>query len=145
MALPPGPAGLPIIGNVLDLPPKGEPEYKHWLPFKDKYGLISSVTVLGQTMIILHSRRAVIDILENTSLKTSGRPSFTFASMCDFERILSFKQYTPTWRKHRRMLHQEMGTKTIASQFQDIQDIESRRLLFKILKDPQALSPHIKT
>ena len=36
--LPPGPKPLPTVGNVLDLPPKGVPEYQHWLTFKDKYG-----------------------------------------------------------------------------------------------------------
>jgi len=37
--LPPGPKGLPLLGNLNDLPKPGELEYKHWLKFKDEYGM----------------------------------------------------------------------------------------------------------
>jgi fumagillin biosynthesis cytochrome P450 monooxygenase len=72
--LPPGPKPLPIIGNVLDLPPKGVPEYQHWLTFKDKYGPLSSITILGQTLIIIQDSKIAHDLLEKNSQKASGRP-----------------------------------------------------------------------
>jgi hypothetical protein len=37
--LPPGPKGLPFVGNVTDLPLSGVREYEHWLKHKDFYGL----------------------------------------------------------------------------------------------------------
>ena len=36
--LPPGPKGLPILGNVNDMPKPGVLEAHHWLEHKDKYG-----------------------------------------------------------------------------------------------------------
>lgn len=36
--LPPGPKGKFIIGNLLDLPPKGAEEWQHWLKHKELYG-----------------------------------------------------------------------------------------------------------
>ncbi|GKT74214.1 cytochrome P450 oxidoreductase [Colletotrichum tofieldiae] len=36
--LPPGPKGLPIVGNVNDLPKPGELEAHHWLKHKELYG-----------------------------------------------------------------------------------------------------------
>ena len=37
--LPPGPKGLPILGNINDMPKAGELEATHWLKHKDLYGM----------------------------------------------------------------------------------------------------------
>src|SRR5690348_15243261 len=66
--LPPGPWPFPLVGNIGDLPPPGEAEYLHWLKHKDMYGPLSSVTVLGQPLVILHDRKAAEVLLEKTSL-----------------------------------------------------------------------------
>lgn len=76
--LPPGPKGLPLVGNVNDLPPPGVPEYQHWLEHKDRYGPLSSVTVLGQTMIIIHDKDVAFELLEKRANRTSGRPHMKF-------------------------------------------------------------------
>ncbi|UKZ78143.1 hypothetical protein TrVFT333_005877 [Trichoderma virens FT-333] len=146
LPLPPGPKPLPIVGNINDLPPPGVPEYEHWLPFKDKYGPVSSVTVLGQTMVILHDRAAVSELLEKSSLKTSGRPVFFFGSeMCGYDGFMPPMQYTDQYRQHRKFIHQQLGTKILASRFNTVQDIESRRFLLRIMNDPQNFFEHIKT
>lgn len=36
--LPPGPKGLPLVGNLNDLPAPGVFEAKHWLQHKELYG-----------------------------------------------------------------------------------------------------------
>ncbi|KAL7940940.1 cytochrome P450 [Trichoderma barbatum] len=146
LPLPPGPKPLPIVGNINDLPPPGVPEFEHWLPFKDKYGPVSSITVLGQTMVLLHDRTAVSELLEKTSLKTSGRPIFFFGSeMCGYDGFMPPMQYTDQYRQHRKFIHQQLGTKTLASRFNEVQDIESKRFLLRIMNDPQNLFEHIKT
>lgn len=38
LPLPPGPKGLPLVGNIRDLPPHGSREWEHWLKHKDIYG-----------------------------------------------------------------------------------------------------------
>lgn len=78
MPLPPGPKGLPFIGNVMDLPPPGVPEYQHWLKHKEQYGPLSSVTVLGQTMLIIHDKRVAFELMEKRASKYSGRPNLKF-------------------------------------------------------------------
>ena len=37
-SLPPGPKGLPFLGNINDLPGPGVLEYHHWAKHKDLYG-----------------------------------------------------------------------------------------------------------
>ncbi|KAF7558022.1 hypothetical protein G7046_g5928 [Stylonectria norvegica] len=144
--LPPGPKGLPLLGNIMDLPPPGTPEYKHWITLKDIYGAICSVTVLGTTMVILHCNRAVQDILVKRSTKTSGRPSFYFANeMCGFGGLTSNLTHGSMHRLHRKLMHQQMGTKSLVEKFYDVQDVESRRLLLRVLNNPADLIAHIKT
>ncbi|KAI6963183.1 hypothetical protein KC321_g11358, partial [Hortaea werneckii] len=79
--LPPGPAGLPLLGNLFDLPPTtgSQPEYLHWLAHKDRYGPISSITVLGQTMVIIHDRGIAGEVLEKKAGTSAGRPGLKFA------------------------------------------------------------------
>jgi hypothetical protein len=36
--LPPGPRGLPVLGNLKDLPPPGMLEATHWLKHKELFG-----------------------------------------------------------------------------------------------------------
>ena len=36
--LPPGPKPLPVLGNLLDLPPPNAEEWQHWATYKEKYG-----------------------------------------------------------------------------------------------------------
>jgi hypothetical protein len=79
LPLPPGPEGLLFIGNINDLPPQGSQEYLHWLQFKDRYGPLSSITILGQTMIIIHDRDIALELMEKRASKHSGRPNMKFA------------------------------------------------------------------
>jgi hypothetical protein len=77
-ALPPGPKGLPFVGNINDLPTEGVPEYQHWLRHKERYGPLSSVTVLGQTIIIVHDKQIAFELMEKRASRYSGRPTMKF-------------------------------------------------------------------
>lgn len=78
--LPPGPKGLPLLGNVNDLPkPGGGLEAHHWLKHKDAYGPISSVTVLGQTIVIVNDAQIALELLRDRA-QHQARPHMIFAS-----------------------------------------------------------------
>lgn len=77
--LPPGPKGLPLLGNILDLPPSETLEWVHWQKHKEQYGPITSVSVLGQLFVVLHDKQAVLDMLETRALKSASRPKLIFA------------------------------------------------------------------
>ncbi|KAH7142063.1 cytochrome P450 [Dactylonectria macrodidyma] len=144
--LPPGPRPLPIVGNIKDLPPQGVPEFEHWLKFKDAYGPLISMTVLGTTLVVIHSHEAAQELLVKKSTKTARRPDLYFADkMCGFGGLTPNLSYGITHRLHRKFMHQEMGSKTIVQKFYGIQDEESRRFLLRVLNDPDNTIEHIKT
>ncbi|QPG99207.1 hypothetical protein C2857_001197 [Epichloe festucae Fl1] len=145
LPLPPGPKPLPVVGNIRDLPPSGKPEFQHWSKFKDLYGPVSSVSVLGATIILLQDRQSSQEILEKNSMKTYGRPSLLFANeFCGFDKFLATRPYDAKYRRQRKLIHQQLGTKAVASKFHNVQDVESRRFLMHILEDPDRLVEHIK-
>ncbi|PKS05414.1 hypothetical protein jhhlp_008790 [Lomentospora prolificans] len=143
---PPAPKPLPIVGNVRDLPPPGVPEFRHWLKHKDLYGPISSVTVMDMTLVIVHDKATARHLLEQVASKTSGRPTMVFANqLCGYESIILCQGYTSTFRRYRKLLHQELGTKASAARFQDAQEIEVNRQLVRALHEPEKWLQHYKT
>lgn len=78
--LPPGPKGIPILGNISDLPKPGMLECHHWLKHKDLYGPISSITVLGQTFVIINDAQIALELLRDRSALHSARPHMVFSS-----------------------------------------------------------------
>lgn len=144
--LPPGPRPLPIVGNIQDLPPNEMPEYKHWLKHKDLYGGISSVKVMGMTLIIIHDKNAAQNLLVQQASKTSGRPRMVMANeMCGYGSIVLCQGYTANFRRCRKLLHQELGTMASAAQFQEAQEVEVRRQLVRTFREPREWLNHFKT
>ena len=101
---------------------------------------------MGMTLIPIHDKDMAHDLLEQTSSKTSGRPTMVMASkLCGYESIVICQGYNPTFRRCRKYLHQTLGTKVSAAQFRDIQEIEVNRQLMRGLKEPEKWIDHFKT
>lgn len=81
LPLPPGPKGLFLVGNINDLPPPGIPEFQHWFKHKDCHGPLSSVTILGETIVIIHDINVASELMEKRANIHSGRPRMRFVDM----------------------------------------------------------------
>ncbi|KAL3462390.1 cytochrome P450 [Aspergillus heterothallicus] len=144
--LPPGPDGIPLLGNLGDFPPAGALEYKHWLLHKKLFGGISSVSVLGMTLVIIHDKQAARDLLEQNSAKTSGRPIMVMANkLCGYENIILCKDYTPSFVRARKLLQRVLGSSASAAEFRGMQEGEVNKLLVRALNEPEKLLEHFKT
>ncbi|KAF2119330.1 cytochrome P450 monooxygenase [Lophiotrema nucula] len=143
--LPPGPRGLPLVGNLTDLPPPGTPEYFHWLKHKDIYGPISSVTVLGQTLIILNDKDVAFELMDKQAGTYSGRPKMKFAEMCGWGHITAMTPYGKQNRLHRKYIHQQLGTANLVSSFYPLIEGETGRFLWRVSRDSDNLVRHLKT
>ncbi|WYZ44616.1 hypothetical protein EsH8_VII_001052 [Colletotrichum jinshuiense] len=143
--LPPGPKGLPFVGNINDLPKSGELEAHHWLKHKDLYGPISSITVMGQTIVIINDAQLAFELLDKRSVKHSSRPKQLFAGeMVGWEQVTGMVPYGERFRIHRKNMSRIIGSKQVAAQYNKLQEAEVGHFLLHLLDDPKNLVDHIK-
>ncbi|PHH63656.1 hypothetical protein CDD81_5637 [Ophiocordyceps australis] len=140
--LPPGPAPLPILGNMYDMPPPGTAEYKHWFKHKDKYGPISSVRLFNKVIVLIHDKQAAHDLCG----RHSGRSLSKFAlDICGVGEWTIGKQPDDAFRRHRKMISAQLGSKKAVSRFNNLQDVETKRFLVWMLNKPDKLVENLYT
>lgn len=146
LPLPPGPKGLPLVGNIKDLPPPGSTECLHWLQYKDVYGPINSFTVLGQTIITIHDRDVASELMDKRSTVHSGRHDMKFVNMCGWGDLMGAQSLNDSFKAQRKHISQQIGSKASVSRFWPLQEIIVGRFLWRANKDHgQDLEQHIKT
>ncbi|KIJ51013.1 hypothetical protein M422DRAFT_244990 [Sphaerobolus stellatus SS14] len=141
LPLPPGPKGLPIVGNWFQLPINLPWEtYTKW---SKKYGEIVHVKDFARNVIILNSWKSAYTLLEKRSSIYSGRPQYVmFHELLGFGRTTPSLPYGDTWRKHRKLYNQQMHKGAI-SQFGSLQYEAIHELLRNLLDSPLDLAQHV--
>ncbi|EGO01020.1 hypothetical protein SERLA73DRAFT_71993 [Serpula lacrymans var. lacrymans S7.3] len=140
--MPPGPPGLPWIGNKHQMP-----AVKPWRKFAEwntQYGSIVSL-FLGRTpVIVLGTAQAAWDLLEKRSDIYSSRPRFVVAGeiLSDNQRGLMLP-YGEPWRKWRKVLHSGFHARR-SDTYKDIQSLESKLSMYQILNDPKHWEQHLQ-
>lgn len=162
LPLPPGPKGLPLIGNVRDMPSTHE-----WITFaqwRDQYGKYNSVlvavsivndiwragdivslTLFGQSMIILNSPKLAIELLDKKSPTYSDRPQINFGGeMVGWKNSLALLPYGERFREYRRFFHRLIGSKTQVQKFHSLIELETRKFLRNVLQSSDSVEDHIR-
>ncbi|KAJ7747825.1 cytochrome P450 [Mycena metata] len=142
--LPPGPSGLPFMGNVLDMPSVTE-----WLTFAEwgaKWGGICSVTLLGQPIVILNSVSAMEE-MDTKGAAFSTRPRLPMAGeLVGYDQTLVLLPYGPKFRIFRRSFAKLIGTPAVLGQFIPAVENETHLFLKRLLLNPnaEAISAHLR-
>ncbi|KIK64105.1 hypothetical protein GYMLUDRAFT_40354 [Collybiopsis luxurians FD-317 M1] len=141
--LPPGPPKLPIIGNLTQMP-----QEKEWLTFAkwgEQYGKLSSVTVLGQNLIIVNSASIAREMLDKNSAIYSDRPVIPMGGeLCGWKNTLVLTPYGERFRNYRRLAHQLFGNAATMKSFHPVEELETHRFLKRLLSRPAEFSDHIR-
>ncbi|KAF1952599.1 cytochrome P450 oxidoreductase OrdA-like protein [Byssothecium circinans] len=146
LPLPPGPRGIPIFGNIADLPPKGTLEWKHWLKFKDVYGGMCTIQVMGQTIILMHDLEATLELLDKRGAKYSSRGRQVFAGeMCGYNERMPFRSNNHIFRRQRKLAGGQLGTRSAITRYHSAMDLEVRRFLLRTLNKPEGVIGHLET
>ncbi|KAF5325314.1 hypothetical protein D9619_009793 [Psilocybe cf. subviscida] len=140
--MPPGPLGLPWLGNRHELP-----AIKPWKKFAEWNALYGSVTsiFLGTTpVIILGTAQPAWDLLEKRSDIYSSRPRFVVAGeiLSNNMRGLMLPN-NDVWRRWRKVLHLGFHSRQAAS-YNEIQSMESKVVLKQLLDDPSDFEKHFQ-
>ncbi|EEB90484.1 hypothetical protein MPER_11305, partial [Moniliophthora perniciosa FA553] len=114
-SLPPGPKGLPIVGNLFQLSQEAWHTFTEW---KKQYGDLVYINVAGQDIVIMNSHKVAADLLDRRGPIYSNRPRWIVASeILTGGLLVVFTQYNDVWRRMRRAGHEGLN-KTVAASFQ---------------------------
>ncbi|TCD66583.1 hypothetical protein EIP91_001140 [Steccherinum ochraceum] len=140
--LPPGPKGLPLIGN-LDLP-----QTYFWTKYAEigqTYGDIWSTSALGRRFVILNSRRHLIDMLEKRHAIYDDRHDVhMITEIAGWNQATVFMPPNAEWKDQRKHFSRMFGTRTLMAKWQDTQMWETRRFVRNVMRKPEALEDHIR-
>ena len=96
----PGPEGVPILGNVLQMDPKrADLTMVDWAK---QYGEVFKISIFGQNCVVANSMEAIREVLVKNGPAFAGRPRFYRAKIfSDNFHSLGFGNPGPTWKKLR--------------------------------------------
>ncbi|KAL0578893.1 hypothetical protein V5O48_003126 [Marasmius crinis-equi] len=142
--LPPGPPGLPLVGNVIDVRPRDkEPRCITYYNWALQYGELVYLEVFGSPMVILNSRKSVMELLDRRSGNYSDRPTMHMADdLMGWSWDLAHMPYSDTWRLHRKTLHQYFTPRAVA-EYQPIQADMATSLIKNLTSSPENFFSHV--
>ncbi|KAF8960416.1 cytochrome P450 [Flammula alnicola] len=105
LPLPPGPKGLPLIGNLKDIPTSFEWQtYHKWS--KELGTDIMHLNIAGTRLIVLDTSEVATDLLEKRSSIYSGRARMPMINeLMGWSFNFGFMEYGERWRRNRRLMH----------------------------------------
>ncbi|KAJ3558859.1 hypothetical protein NM688_g676 [Phlebia brevispora] len=139
--MPPGPPGLPLLGNYLDMKSFLWLQLTKW---KEQYGPIFSLNLAGQPVVVVNDFTTAADLLDRRSNIYSSRPRFIMANEVLAGGLsIGLQPYNDMWRRMRRASHEGFAGRSTAL-YQPLQEKESALLALRILDDPEEWSHHFK-
>ncbi|RXW21706.1 hypothetical protein EST38_g4157 [Candolleomyces aberdarensis] len=135
--LPPGPKGLPIIGNLLDVPLDKD----FWMTFREwghRWGDVLHMNIFGQHFIILNSMEATRDLLEKRGKIYSTRHSLPMFEIAEYDKLVAFEQNTKRWADGRKLLMQFLTGRELPKLFPVVED-ECSKLPARLHANPGKL------
>lgn len=139
--LPPGPRGLPLIGNVADMPSS-----KEWVTFAEwgrKWGGICAVTIMGRSMIIVNSVAVMVE-LDKQGAIFSDRPVMEMVGeLVGYAETLVLLRYSSRFRTYRKHLSKIIGPVPLEDRKHAVAH-ETHRFLKRVVGSPHDLMADLR-
>ncbi|KAF8147599.1 cytochrome P450 [Mycena galopus ATCC 62051] len=119
---PPGPKGLPLVGNLLHVP------LKHpWIEFLrigETYGDMTYFHGLGNSILVLNNHGTMLDLLVKKGNLYCSRPYFTVA--CELMDLsTAFAPFGKRWRLHRKLARVALSPEALGEYDSTLMDISA--------------------
>ncbi|XVF82315.1 hypothetical protein PTKIN_Ptkin16aG0036600 [Pterospermum kingtungense] len=140
-AYPPGPSGLPFIGNLFQLTSSAEPHLYLW-KLSQKYGPLLFLKLGLKPTLIVSSAKMAREIMKTHDLSFCSRPSLRGQQKLSYNGLdLVFSPYDAYWREIRRIciIHLFNSNRTLLQR--PIREDEVARMIEKISKSPIGSRP----
>ncbi|MED6112298.1 hypothetical protein PIB30_060406 [Stylosanthes scabra] len=130
-AFPPGPRGLPIIGNLHQL--DNSSLYFQLFELSKKYGPIFSLQLGLRQAIVISSPKLAKELFRNHDREVAGRPKLTGQQKLSYNGLdMFFSQYDDYWREIRKICVTHLLSAKRVSSFSSIREFEVKQLVKKI-------------
>ncbi|XP_033630841.1 cytochrome P450 1A1-like [Asterias rubens] len=118
----PGPRGLPLLGNILDL--GGEALHVNLSQLAQKYGDVYQIRIGSRPVVVLNGMETIRQALVKQSTDFAGRPDFMSSQV--MKEInggsMTFSDYSPGWKLHRKIGETALRHFTSGQQSSSVQD-----------------------
>ncbi|KAJ7251135.1 cytochrome P450 [Mycena haematopus] len=142
---PPGPKGLPILGNALEMPTSHP-----WITFSlwgKTYGSCGLVylNAFGKSIVVINDAKYAFDILDKKSRFSGERPTLVMAGqLVGWDKLPALCPTLHPWPEFRRLLAQFMGSRRKVEEFGDIFEVETQAFLKRTREDSTQWLKHTK-
>uniref|UniRef100_M1ASU8 Cytochrome P450 n=2 Tax=Solanum tuberosum TaxID=4113 RepID=M1ASU8_SOLTU len=129
--LPPGPVGLPFIGNLHQYDSLNPHIYFRKL--SKKYGKIFSLKIGSATMVVISSAKLAKEVTQIQDLTFCSRPSFLGQQKISYNgHDIAFAPYNDYWREMRKLCVVHLLSLKKVQSFRSIREDEVLRMIKKI-------------
>nr|BAL05118.1 cytochrome P450 [Phanerodontia chrysosporium] len=140
---PPGPKGLPLLGNMFDIPMRyGWETFANWSRL---YGSeIVHVQALGKHICVINSAKVAKDLFDGRPhIYSDKEQSVMTQELSGWKRAWALSPYDDEWREYRKLFHQHFRPSAVP-QYHHKQTKAVRRLLQLLLDTPENFLAHLR-
>ncbi|KAA1476606.1 cytochrome P450 [Dentipellis sp. KUC8613] len=139
--VPPGPQGLPIVGNLFQLRGDLLSVFNKW---QRAFGDLVYLNVAGQPMLVISSGKIATDLFDRRSANYSERPRMIVgAEILSGGLFFAIRARDSVWRSMRRATHEAM-TNRVSRQYYPMQTTEAVLLAMNLLKAPEQWNKYLR-
>ncbi|EJD48318.1 cytochrome P450 [Auricularia subglabra TFB-10046 SS5] len=142
--LPPGPKGLPLVGNLFSYP-----SHQEWFTFtkwREEYGDLVYANVAGTKIMVINSPETAKAILDDRGAVYSDRPHQHFANDIIGWRdspIMCLANH-PYFKPSRRMMLSAVGSRAALESYIHLEEHEVHRFLRRTIDDPDKVEFYLR-